>query len=344
MSKIGIQTKGSGAVMPQYFRGGGIAKRGKGAALRGGGIAKRGTGAALKTGGRAALWHGGPPHTGRTNLLEQLGRVEGERSNPNRRAEISRVHGELNRGYAKGGRTGFRMGRGVPREEIKKKFEKEKVVGDRSKTKRSSLGDPKHRALYEDRSKHAEGGRTGFRSGTPKSGGAAKKRKIEQTKAVKRLTTSDKAYSPKKLIVEAFKRRGTKGAGTGTAEAITDWHNIREEAKKVQKRLPGSTVTVRPQEERVPRRGMGQKTSRSPSSPPQPKLSKPPLTPREAMMERKAEGGRTGFKKGTDRKWIQKAVDPKHKGYCTPMTKKTCTPARQALARTFKKKAKTGWG
>ena len=47
MSKIGIQTKGSGAVMPQYFRGGGIAKRG--------------TGAALKTGGRAGkLWHGGP--------------------------------------------------------------------------------------------------------------------------------------------------------------------------------------------------------------------------------------------------------------------------------------------
>ena len=35
--------------------------------------------------------------------------------------------------------------------------------------------------------------------------------------------------------------------------------------------------------------------------------------------------------------WIQKAVNPKHEGYCTPMTKKTCTPARKALARTFKK-------
>ena len=57
----------------------------------------------LKTGGRAALRFGG----GRTNLLEQLGRVEAEPSNPNRRAEISRVHGELNRGYAKGGRAGF---------------------------------------------------------------------------------------------------------------------------------------------------------------------------------------------------------------------------------------------
>lgn len=36
-------------------------------------------------------------------------------------------------------------------------------------------------------------------------------------------------------------------------------------------------------------------------------------------------------------KWIQKAVNPKHKGYCTPMTKKTCTPKRKALAKTFKK-------
>lgn len=36
-------------------------------------------------------------------------------------------------------------------------------------------------------------------------------------------------------------------------------------------------------------------------------------------------------------KWIQKAVNPEHKGYCTPMTKKTCTPKRKALAKTFKK-------
>ena len=50
---------------------------------------------------------------GRTNLLEQLGRVEGERSNPNRRAEISRVHSELNRGYATGGRVGAKDGRWI---------------------------------------------------------------------------------------------------------------------------------------------------------------------------------------------------------------------------------------
>ena len=47
---------------------------------------------------------------GRTNLLEELGRVESLPSNPNRRAEISRVHSELNRGYATGGRVGLKKG------------------------------------------------------------------------------------------------------------------------------------------------------------------------------------------------------------------------------------------
>ena len=48
------------------------------------------------------------------------------------------------------------------------------------------------------------------------------------------------------------------------------------------------------------------------------------------------------MKKGgsTDKNWIQKAVNPKHKGYCTPMSKPTCTPKRKALARTFKAMAK----
>jgi hypothetical protein len=106
MSKIGIQTHGvNQSIMRKGLRGGGIAKRGTGVALRGGGIAKRGTGVALKTGGRAAKFGGG-----RTNLLEELGRVEGEHSNRNRRDEIARVHSELNRGYKDGGRIGFKKG------------------------------------------------------------------------------------------------------------------------------------------------------------------------------------------------------------------------------------------
>jgi len=44
--------------------------------------------------------------------------------------------------------------------------------------------------------------------------------------------------------------------------------------------------------------------------------------------------------KAKDGKWIQKAVNPKHKGFCTPESKKTCTPKRKALAHTFKAMAK----
>ena len=58
---------------------------------------------------------------------------------------------------------------------------------------------------------------------------------------------------------------------------------------------------------------------------------------RRPKRPKKAEGGRIGLKEGSDKNWIQKAVNPKHKGFCTPMTKKTCTPKRKALAKTFKK-------
>ena len=169
-------------------------------------------------GGRTRKFGGG-----RTNLLEQLGRVEGERSNPNRRAEISRVHGELNRGYAKGGRAGFAHGMSAGKKAIKK---------------------------------------------------------ILKPKGV-------------------FKPKGFKGSD-----------EVRALLKGVR---PNKRRTFKTHGKDVPTMA--------------------------------AEGGRIGLKKGgSDKKWIQKAVDPKHKGYCTPMTKKTCTPARKALARTFKKKAKTGWG
>jgi len=164
-------------------------------------------------GGRTKKFGGG-----RTNLLEQLGRVEAEPSNPNRRAEISRVHGELNRGYKTGGRVKKAVGGWTLRKPVQKLLE----------------------------------GIGGGSEGKPHSTQAGR--------------------------ISAGARRIKRGV-------------------------------------------------------------------KKAKREDKAEGGRIGLKKGgSDKKWIQKAVDPKHKGYCTPMTKKTCTPARKALARTFKKKAKTGWG
>ena len=64
-----------------------------------GDIAQRGNRLTAAKGGRIGKFGGG-----RTNLLEELGRVEAEPSNRNRRAEISRVHSELNKGYKTGGR------------------------------------------------------------------------------------------------------------------------------------------------------------------------------------------------------------------------------------------------
>ena len=70
---------------------------------RGGGIAKRGLGIAAKAKGGVVKRQAGGP--GRRNLLEEVGRIDAERMNPNRRAEKRRVIGELNRGYKKGGVT-----------------------------------------------------------------------------------------------------------------------------------------------------------------------------------------------------------------------------------------------
>ena len=42
-------------------------------------------------------------NTGRMNLLEEMGRIDAEKMNKNRRAEKRRVIGELNKGYKHGG-------------------------------------------------------------------------------------------------------------------------------------------------------------------------------------------------------------------------------------------------
>ena len=121
-----------------------------------GDIAIKGNRLTAAKGGRASLRFGG----GRTDLLEELGRVEGERSNPNRRAEISRVHSELNRGYAKGGRAGYKFGssrhalkRIVKR--LKERHEKKRLSTEERGLRTTGLG-------------AAEGGRIGFKKGTDK--------------------------------------------------------------------------------------------------------------------------------------------------------------------------------
>lgn len=70
-----------------------------------------------------------------------------------------------------------------------------------------------------------------------------------------------------------------------------------------------------------------------------------PKSPRALSASKKVNLAKPMKKGGTtDKKWIQKAVNPEHKGYCTPMSKPTCTPKRKALARTFKKMAKARKG
>jgi hypothetical protein len=67
-------------------------------------------------------------------------------------------------------------------------------------------------------------------------------------------------------------------------------------------------------------------------------VNKPSIIKEEPNVEPKLYQVKKGG--ATDKKWIQKAVNPKHKGFCTPMSKPTCTPKRKALARTFKAMAK----
>ena len=64
---------------------------------------------AYKKGGRIKAAHG--YNTGRENLLEEVGRIDAEKSNPNRRAEKKRVVSELNKGYKGGGVA--KKGKGV---------------------------------------------------------------------------------------------------------------------------------------------------------------------------------------------------------------------------------------
>ena len=160
-------------------------------------IALRGNRLTAAKGGRASLRFGG----GRTNLLEQLGRVEGERSNPNRRAEISRVHGELNRGYKDGGRIGYKFGSEKGSDWKKGKFGKKTIAAMKKhdfpaggphqslEGKKAALQHATIRAGERKRDKKAEGGRIGFRKGG-----------------------TDKKWMQK--VSASIKKRGTKGKCT----------------------------------------------------------------------------------------------------------------------------------
>ena len=110
-------------------------------------------------------------NTGRTNLLEEVGRIDAEKSNPNRRAEKRRVVGELNKGYKKGGRVGYKHGsyKTVPpsmghSKYVTKEEDRETEIANKkaNKSKKGSLVD-------KLRSPGPSAGRAG-RAGRPQGG------------------------------------------------------------------------------------------------------------------------------------------------------------------------------
>jgi hypothetical protein len=195
------------------------------------GIQTRGTSRLLAKGGRAALRFG----SGRTNLLEELGRVEGERSNPNRRAEISRVHGELNRGYAKGGRAGFAHGTSAIKK-VLKKITHEVPTGPHTDVRRRKLNkkwqrkklgvSPEMKALQGFkkgkplRNIHkrdvptmaAEGGRIGFKKGTDKKWMQKVSASIKKRKTKGKCTpiTKPGCTGRAKALAKTFKKIAAK--------------------------------------------------------------------------------------------------------------------------------------
>ena len=294
-------------------------------------------------GGRAGKFGGG-----RTNLLEQLGRVEAEPSNRNRRAEISRVHGELNRGYKTGGRVGLKKGGKPwgtgPKPGTHEFFEhhinkprKGKAIGGAVKIGKRFLDFIKTGKAVD---KHGV--------------------KVNVPKAAERLTG--------KPHVDHGKRKRIKHLGKGKAEggrigkAAGGWTKIVRPSRSRIHEMLGGGERGKPHSTQEGRQASGKrllKRTRQKAlddmhdeawAGKDPEKGKP-----HSSKEGRIAGGRQNFKRWAkqvqglkkggkaDKNWIQKAVNPKHKGYCTPMTKKTCTPARKALARTFKKKAKTGW-
>ena len=278
-----------------------------------GDIAQRGNRLTAAKGGRIGKFGGG-----RTNLLEELGRVEAEPSNRNRRAEISRVHGELNRGYAIGG-----VVKNIPKllkklgKEIKDQPLPPQLKGKAGKLKKAF---PHHDS--KGKLKKAEGGRAGFVLGS----------------SVRKVAKVVKEYKKKKKLAEDTKKGKFPETESLTHQKGPYVGDVGSEGKR---KGPKRIKWEKPDWSRRPKR---------PPMKPLPSLPKrPDWKPMPSPRPPKGQEGlwtrEKAFAKGgkADKKWIQKAVNPKHKGYCTPMTKKTCTPARKALARTFKKKAKTGW-
>ena len=83
------------------------------------------------------------------------------------------------------------------------------------------------------------------------------KKKALQTKNVKKLMTSDDAYSPEKRMIKVFKKTPT--GGTGMVKMTTDFSNIKDEARKAKQKFaervgtPTSVQVLGPKDFPAPR-------------------------------------------------------------------------------------------
>ena len=115
-----------------------------------------------------------------------------------------------------------------------------------------------------------------------------------------------------------------------------------EKRRKFGPKLPGRPKPGRPKP--GPHDDPHKKTPKGGPRSPQPKSTEPRKPKPKVEEDWAAEGGRIGFKKGGDSRWIQKATksikERGTKGKCTPITKPGCTGRAKALAKTFKKMAK----
>ena len=120
------------------------------------------------------------------------------------------------------------------------------------------------------------GGRIGLKFGGPKPlETKMDKKKIDQTKNVKRLMTKSDAYDPEKRYIKGTRRRGDGGT-TNFIKTTTDQTNLREAIKKAKKDNPGFDVRV----------------------------LRPEDLPRKKV--KMASGGRAGFKAGSKCKLAMK--------------------------------------
>jgi len=249
----------------------------------------------------------------------------------------------LNRGYAKGGRAGFVHG----------------SVAKLGKKARRLLGRVGKKGSFKTHGRDvptmaAEGGRAGYAVGSAVKGiGSILAKKFKKKKVYPE--TEDLTHQKGPYVGDV----GSEGKKLGPKAGRPKSPGRRPEGRKPPKYKPPIGKWPAPKRKSKPpigkfppEKGKWQKVAEGGRIGAQEgkyitKKKKTPNNPRwpkgydPKKQQDPKEWKRIGFKKGTDKKWMQKvsASIKKRgtKGKCTPITKPGCTGRALALAKTFKK-------